>query len=312
MSGGGGCRRRAAGRRGWPHVDSRPLTEATDSNSTTSPRYDPAAYWSRVGDRASERAGQAKYLAGDDTPFQRYKRESFVSRFLPSIDWSAKRVLEIGCGPGGNLLEVAKYVPQSLTGADIAPGMVELARLNTAGAPGIEIHQLSGPSLPFAEESFDIAFTVTVLQHNDFATVESLLSEMCRVSAEQVVLIEDMAARPRDPLASYHLRRPRDYAKVCDRSGFALAQIERLDVFASELAYYVLNSRLSPLSVSRQRAEGEGRRRMVLWIEGLAMQLTRWVDPHLAARVGLTKCTFARQTRGPGVRTGAYAAPPCA
>jgi SAM-dependent methyltransferase len=240
------------------------------------------------------REGSAAFIAGDDSPFQRYKRDRFLERFLRPVGWVGKRALEIGCGPGGNLLEIARQSPSLTVGVDVAPGMIELARVNTANAPRIEVYRIDGYSLPFESQSFDVAFTATVLQHNDDATVGSLLAEMCRVARERVILIEDMAGRRWDISPSYHIRQPREYIEVCSRAGFALERTERLNLFLSECVYYILNSRLTPLPVRNTRAEGDKVGSWPRHFEALALRVTAAVDARVPARIGLTKCTFRR------------------
>lgn len=66
-------------------------------------------------------------IAGDDEPYYRYKREKFLG-LLNEIEFTNKKVLEIGCGPGGNLLEIHSHKPNKLVGVDISNQMVELAK----------------------------------------------------------------------------------------------------------------------------------------------------------------------------------------
>ncbi|MBC36107.1 MAG: hypothetical protein CL663_08720 [Bacteroidetes bacterium] len=67
--------------------------------------YHPEKYWSEVGSRIQEREQGKNVIAGDDEPFYRYKRVKFL-KLLKEIDFDRKKVLEVGCGPGGNLLEM--------------------------------------------------------------------------------------------------------------------------------------------------------------------------------------------------------------
>ena len=90
--------------------------------------YHPEPYWSDVAKRIKARKGK-NVIAGDDEPYYRYKRERFLD-LLNEVDFKGKTVLEIGSGPGGNLKALLAKAPRSLTGVDISPDMVELAKSN--------------------------------------------------------------------------------------------------------------------------------------------------------------------------------------
>ena len=68
--------------------------------------YNPETYWSRVGQEIEKRAGD-NVIAGDNNPYYVYKRSKFLRRFLDTIDFQSKTILEVGFGPGGNLLVLA-------------------------------------------------------------------------------------------------------------------------------------------------------------------------------------------------------------
>jgi ubiquinone/menaquinone biosynthesis C-methylase UbiE len=153
-----------------------------------SSEYIPAVYWDEVAARIRQR-GKKNYFAGDDEPFYRYKRNR-VLEMLRTIPFNDKRVLEVGPGPGGNLIEVSKQGPAALYGADISGEMISLAKENLAGN-NITIVPIDGTTLPFADQSIDIVFTVTVLQHvTDENALKELVREMCRVSAADIYLFE--------------------------------------------------------------------------------------------------------------------------
>jgi len=89
--------------------------------------YHPESYWSEVGARIEERENGKNIIAGDDEPYYRYKRNRFL-QLLNEVNFKNKTVLELGSGPGGNLLEIHKHSPARLVGADISSQMVKLAK----------------------------------------------------------------------------------------------------------------------------------------------------------------------------------------
>src|SRR5690625_6321974 len=90
-------------------------------------KYHPEKYWKEIEKMIKEREDGHNIIAGDDEPYYRYKRERFLN-LLDSIDVAGKSVLEIGSGPGGNLLELFRKKPSKLAGVDISDEMVELAK----------------------------------------------------------------------------------------------------------------------------------------------------------------------------------------
>src|SRR5262249_35039931 len=123
-------------------------------------------HWSRVATDIRKR-GPHNYLAGDDDPFCRYKRQKFLALFLGTIDFDSKVVLEVGCGPGGNLLQIAQAGARRVIGIDISRQMLDLAAEALKGYETIvELHKTDGEHLPLADRAVNLALTVTVLQHN--------------------------------------------------------------------------------------------------------------------------------------------------
>jgi SAM-dependent methyltransferase len=76
------------------------------------------------------------------------------------------RVLELGPGPGFFSVRVARSIPRGhLFLVDLQREMLEKARLRIrrAGVANVSFTQAGADMLPFAADSFDVAFLVTVL-----------------------------------------------------------------------------------------------------------------------------------------------------
>ena len=102
-------------------------------------------------------------------------------------------VLEVGVGVGrwAASFDLAKT---RFTGVDISEGMVEAARANF---PQCHFDRLGeGSILPYGDESFDLAFSVTVMHHNPTPTKRALIAEMWRVTRPggRLMFLEDFVS----------------------------------------------------------------------------------------------------------------------
>ena len=86
------------------------------------------------------------------------------------------RVLDVGCGPGGNVRFLARY--GEVVGVDISPLALDFCRRDGLRRLG----RATANSLPFADESFDLVTCFEVLYHravdDDAAFAE--LTRVCR------------------------------------------------------------------------------------------------------------------------------------
>ena len=108
-----------------------------------------------------------------------------VDRIVSEVDFSGKRVLDIGCGSGGNALHLARTKPLAhITGFDVEAPVIEVAS-DRAREEGLEsrvdfVRADPGP-LPFKDGSFDIVFSKDSLLH--ISDKPAICAEMFRVLA---------------------------------------------------------------------------------------------------------------------------------
>ncbi len=250
--------------------------------------YHPEPYWSAVADRIKTR-GDNNVIAGDDEPFYRYKRARFLA-MLNSVDFKNKSVLEIGHGPGGNLLEIKKKSPSQLTGVDISEAMIALATENTKGE--IELIKIDGTKLPFKDKEFDIVFSATVLQHNsDDAMMRALLAEMCRVSSNEVFLFEKVDSRiVGDDLC--YARPVEYYHSIVKPQGFDLKSSRYINIRAS---YYVCGA-IRKIFNKSSRTEGEPLSTFSIWLQIITLPITKILDRIFTSKKDVTKMGFQRKS----------------
>jgi SAM-dependent methyltransferase len=249
--------------------------------------YHPEAYWSRVAE-AIEGRGESNFLAGDDTPFTVYQRSRFLDCFLAAVPVEGRTVLEVGCGPGGNLLAMAERQPYRLIGADISAPMIDLARANT-GQVGVEaeLHHVDGASLPFEDGEIDVTLTVTVLMHNvEVGMLKPILREICRVTNGGVHLIEHTGNSQR--VAHAILRPVELYEGLCRESGYELVSVNYLNYLFSYCACSALERLLQPT----EHKEGEPYPPVLSTLQRAALPVTKLFDPLIRLKRGLTHMTF--------------------
>lgn len=256
--------------------------------------YDPQSYWSRVGQDVQQRG--KSYMAGDDNPFYRYKRDKFLKRFLDSIDFRDGVVLEVGFGPGGNLRHIAEnHNPKKLLGADISQTMFEIASRNVAEfGDRVELHKINGKELPFLDKSVDLSYTVTVLQHvTDQDMFVRLVKEICRVTIKQAVIMEDIGSSGQRGGPGSFIRRKLDvYKSVFSECGFELADIEFLNTRFSALWHHLVFQVLYRGLLNRRQEEGQPIGAIIQSMIGLPLIPMRFLDDLFVEKKHLAKMVF--------------------
>ena len=102
---------------------------------------------------------------------------------------NVQRSLEVGCGFGRLTPTLAELSPRH-TAIDINADALAAAR---AAYPHLEFLELSGADLPFADRTFDLIVSWTVLQHVPPASIDSTAAEIMRVLAPagRILLCEE-------------------------------------------------------------------------------------------------------------------------
>jgi ubiquinone/menaquinone biosynthesis C-methylase UbiE len=254
--------------------------------------YNPRDHWEHVASEVAKRR-PGNVVAGDDSPFHRYLRARFLADFRTvSRDFKGIKVLELGCGPGGNLIEASLSKPAWLVGCDISAGMLGLAAQNLANVDSAtKLCRIDGSHIPFAARAFDVSFTVTVLQHvTAQATFHSLLAELARITSSRVLLYEDTNSWRREKF-SHVARRVATYRSEMAEHGFSLSEVRHLSTAVSHVAI----SALRRLVTRRDRSEGDPFPELMLRVQATMLKFTKVFDRMLPAPVGLTRMVFERR-----------------
>lgn len=101
-----------------------------------------------------------------------------------------KRLLDIGCGDGENLLRF-DGLPLHRVGLEVSQ-----SRLQTARKHGLDVLQAGGERLPFPDAAFEMVYIAHVLHH--VADYEQVLAEMGRVLTEngRIFIVETVTDNP--------------------------------------------------------------------------------------------------------------------
>jgi ubiquinone/menaquinone biosynthesis C-methylase UbiE len=102
-------------------------------------------------------------------------------------------VLDIGAGNGALLCQFGARLGQS-AGVDRSTAMINLAKQHAAALGNLEFHAISGPTLPFADASFDVVVSLLSFRYLDW---DPMMNEIRRVLAPGGrILIVDMVTVP--------------------------------------------------------------------------------------------------------------------
>lgn len=181
--------------------------------------------------------------------FDRWARVYSHSRLLALVQRRAiaelavradDRVLDVACGPGFLLEEIAPNV-QRAVGADLSEGMLELGRRRLA-QPGtdtdVEFHHAPSDALPFADGEFTAVVCTTALHH--FPDPERSIDEMARVLAPGGRLVIGDGCRDSPPALIFDvlakrfeaghvgLQRKRDLEAMLTRAGLRVTRSRHL------------------------------------------------------------------------------------
>lgn len=249
--------------------------------------YHPEPYWSRVAQSIQTRSG-VNVVAGDDTPYYRYKRQRFLA-LLNQVSFEGKTVVEIGSGPGGNLLHIQGKKPKKLIGVDISEDMISLASSRLGDT--VSFIKTDGKTIDLKDKHADVVFSATVLQHNtDLVMLESTLREMCRISGDDLVLFERIEAKQKgNELCLGH---PVSYYReICKKEGFELDSSDFINIQVS----YIVCGIIARLFDAPNRVEGEPMNGFATFLQKAALVITKPLDRVFIAKRDLGKLHFKRK-----------------
>jgi SAM-dependent methyltransferase len=103
----------------------------------------------------------------DELAAYRFEKLDYLPRVVDFTAYKGRRLLEVGCGVGIDLIRFAQY-GALVTGVDLADVSIELARKNFAlhGLRG-DLQVMNGECLDFNDDGFDAVYAHGVLQYTN-------------------------------------------------------------------------------------------------------------------------------------------------
>jgi 2-polyprenyl-3-methyl-5-hydroxy-6-metoxy-1,4-benzoquinol methylase len=115
----------------------------------------------------------------EDLAAYRFEKLDYLPRVVDFTAYKGRRLLEIGCGVGIDLVRFAKF-GALVTGVDLAEVSISLAKDNMKfNGVSADLFVMNGEDLQFANETFDVVYAHGVLQYTDNAM--QMLNEIHRV-----------------------------------------------------------------------------------------------------------------------------------
>jgi ubiquinone/menaquinone biosynthesis C-methylase UbiE len=109
----------------------------------------------------------------------RYDKLNYLPRLVDFNAYRGKKLLEIGCGAGIDLVRFAR-AGAIVTGVDLSRTSIDLARRNMAqNGLDADLRIMNGEALEFADDSFDVVYAHGVLQYT--ADTVRMIAEIHRV-----------------------------------------------------------------------------------------------------------------------------------
>jgi ubiquinone/menaquinone biosynthesis C-methylase UbiE len=202
--------------------------------------------YARTYDSTVQRAIGA---SGESVQFFAELKTQLMARSLGSEEPAS--ILDFGCGIGNTTRALGTTFPNAIiTGFDVSPESVSVAEGLTQFTSGrVRYATSSDNRLPFADASFDAAFTACVFHHIDERERAHWATELRRVlkPGRRLFLFEH---NPYNPLTLRVVRNiPFDEGVVLLKPGYACALLQRAGFATSSPWYYFFFP--SPLRVLR-------------------------------------------------------------
>lgn len=226
--------------------------------------YDPKKYWDERarsgGDNCYQTVCVFRSLDCINAAADRIQKH-FMGRAIAATGLVQGKALEVGCGVGRWADFVTGYGLE-YTGADISGEMLAQARTKH---PDKTFELIEETAIPFPDASFDLVFSVTVVQHNPYDIQERILAEMGRVlrPGGYLLILEAISHGGNKPMGfNMFQRTSEDWIQVTSRqTGASVARTEYIRYWILSRPVARVFSGLYRLARGR-RLEGDAQNRI--------------------------------------------------
>jgi SAM-dependent methyltransferase len=145
---------------------------------------------------------------------------SAMDRICGEKNLAGAAVLDFGCG-SGRWVSLLKGYGCRYYGVDFSSGMLDVAR---RCHPGTDFRTVGGDVIPFDDRTFDLAWSVAVIQHNPPHQQERILAELARVlrNGALLVALEGIGSGPVPRDGIYYPRTRKSWIDLAARQGLRL------------------------------------------------------------------------------------------
>lgn len=209
---------------------------------------------------STSREGYAMGYGPMITALYASRRLADEAPFVTPLVGPEDRIIDCGCGPGSMSIDLAVLAPRGQTvGVDIDATQVAMARDagRARGVPNVDFQVASVYALPFADQSFDLAYVSAVLCNTRYpnrviAEVKRVTKRAGRVCVRVFDLEDGVLSTPGEPLIErceeLHLRLRRHYGHdpgVGRRSHDLLAGAGLTDIAIERVSHEVTGAGLT-------------------------------------------------------------------
>jgi ubiquinone/menaquinone biosynthesis C-methylase UbiE len=122
---------------------------------------------------------------------QKVEPEQWVARYFSPYLTTAREVLEVGCGPGALVSEIARqYSDVQVKGVDVSEQRLTYAR-KTHSSHNLNFHCANANALPFADHQFDLVYSRLMLEYlNDPLAAVNEMKRVCAPGGR--VVLQDL------------------------------------------------------------------------------------------------------------------------
>lgn len=174
-------------------------------------------------------------------------RKELNESFLRGIAKEAS-FLEVGCNTGNQLLLLQQMGWTNLSGIELQPYALEIAR---GRLPHVSLNLGSALTLPYADSSFDVVFTSGVLIHIAPSELPRVIDEIHRVSREYIWGLEYYS--PKVTEVSY-----RNHSGLLWKTDFARLYVDRfhdLELAREQRLPYLENQNVDAAFLLRKKRQ---------------------------------------------------------